>query len=491
MIRRPVLLGGLLLCSTAWPISDASARNRDFEAVAGPASPNTVPMPEPQPPAWTGQVADAGGQAFDAAGRAGHFATGFGDPAAAAGQSLETAKGTHTRHTVRDQLIQNGQIQMDQHGVFRDKQTGKVISRKTLDKTADKLNQFDASMNRTKQSKGWQKTKGALDKLGKFGELGEWSQSGGTAGGEIAGGDRVGAAKTGANHVLSNGAEAAGGVAGAKAGAALLAPLGPQAAVVGGVLGGAAGAMGGGELYDEYGKPLVDAGLNKGAEIYYGDPRGSDAQGRADINAEQANLTPEALDRLKQMERMKQVLTPEAFEVWKKIWGRPAPAFGPPSPADLQDPSLQKALTQIKVGIYESNRDHPDGYGPSRIDPDGALAAAEKAVLDRIAQLEKDVEWEVGEEARSRREWARQDELARLREEQELIAAERARRARDAQQAGQMLDAFGAILGAMGQGMSQQNQPQTEPTYSPAQSPSPAPRRGHMRSDGTWHEGSN
>lgn len=486
MIRRPILLGGLLFCTTAWPISEACARNRDFEAVMSAPSGNFVPAPEPEPPTWAETRAS---QTFEAAGAAGNFATDFGDPAGAAAESLDVGpKGAHTRQTVRDQLIQSGQIQMDKNGVFRDTGTRKVVSRRTLDKTAKKMNEFGANVNRAKQSKGWQKAKGGLERVSKFGELGEISQTGGTAAGEIVGGEYVQAGKTGANHVLSNSAEGAGGVAGMKAGAAVGGFVaGPPGAVVGGVLGGAAGAYGGGKAYDEYGKPLVEGGFDKGAEIYYGDPRGKDAQGRADIAAEQELLTPEARERLQRIDRMRNALTPDAFETWKRTLGRPAPAFGPPRLEDLRDPALEKALTRIKTGIYESNRDFPDRYGPVQLDPDGKLAAAERSVLDRIAQLEKDVEWEVNEEARIRREMSRREELARLREEQERIAAERERRARDAEQAAQALDAFGAILGAIGQGMSQQA-PQP-PSHQHPSSSQQLPPGAHRRPDGTIHYG--
>lgn len=488
MIRRPALLGGLLLCLASWPVSDTEARNRDFETSMSAPSGNFVPAPEPRQPTWAETRAS---QTFEAAGDAGNFATDFGDPAGAAAESLDVGpKGAHTRATVRDQLIQNGQIQMDKNGVFRDKATGKVVSRKTLDKTAKKMNDFGATVNRTKQSKGWQKAKGGLEKVSKFGGMGEMAQTGGTAAGEVFGGEYVQAGKTGANHVLSNSSEAAGGAAGMKAGAAVGGFIGgPPGAVVGGVLGGAAGAYGGGKAYDEYGKPIVEGGIDKGAEIYYGDPRGKDAQGRADIAAEQELLTPEARERLQRINRMRGALTPEAFDTWMRTLERPPPVFGPPRAEDLRDPAFDDALTKIKTGIYDSNRDHPDHHGIVPVDPDGALAAAERAVLDRIAQLEKDVEWEVGEEARIKREMSRREELARLREEQQRIAEERERRSREAAQAGQMLGTLGAILGAMGQGMSQHSHPSSSPENHPH--PSSAPmgskkKKPHSHPDGSW-----
>lgn len=428
------------------------------------------------------------GPAWDQAGlMAGQGASEVSDSLSAASEALAHTKGPFDAGTAREMLTRTGQLSLDKSGALVDPITGRFVSRNELQKTVKSMNSFNAAQNQVKNR--WQGTK---DKLGKAGEVAGMMDKAGvyaTGAGELASGDIVGGTSTLVNDRLSDSVKAGGAWAGSQAGMAVGgATFGPPGAVVGGVVGGAYGAWKGGKVYDQYGKPIVDAGLNKGAEIYYGDPRGADAQGRADINAEQANLTPEALDRLKQIERMKQVLTPQAFEVWKKIWNRPPPVFGPPSLDDLRDPGFQKALTQIKVGIYESNRDHPDGYGPSRIDPNGALAAAEKSVLDRIAQLEKDVEWEVGEQERARREWERQDELARLREEQELIAAERARRARDAAQAAQALDTFGAILGAMGQGMNQSPQ-QTQQSSTGSPSSESLPPGAHRRPDGTIHYG--
>lgn len=342
-------------------------------------------------------------------------------------------------------------------------------------------------MNRARQGSGWTKVRKGLDKAGQLGAMAERAGDAGTGAGEVAGGDYVGAGKTAANHVLSNGAEAMGGMAGAKAGAAALSPLGPQAALVGGVLGGAGGALGAGKVYTEYARPAVEQGYDNLAGVYYGDPRGKNAQGRADIGAEQSNLDPDALPRYGEVQRAKELLSPEAFEVWKRVWGGAGKAeatFGPVRPEDLRDPALEAAVADIRRGIYDSNVMHGKARGLPDMDPQGELAAAEQAILDRIAELERGVEREISEEERIRREWARREELDQLRREQERIAVERERRRREAETAAAMIGIAGAILGTMNQPPAYENHPHPAPTMQ-------QPRSGHRRPDGTWHEGSN
>lgn len=204
---------------------------------------------------------------------------------------------------------------------------------------------YSAKYNRAfnRLTSGLEKTGGALEKYGKFGDVLDKAANLSEGMGSLYEKDWVGVAQTGANTGLSNGSALGGAWLGAKGGAAVGGSIGATAggigavpgAAIGGVIGGISGAIAASYAYDNIVKPELDKAMDN-------------------VSAAMQNRAERVISIYRRIETDRTLLEQNRRPPWETLTGI-EPAFIPRKDAELMHERAEQIRAQQMADRVQEN----------------------------------------------------------------------------------------------------------------------------------------